>query len=85
MIHSLTAEVEINKVYRGKITSIQPFGLFVEILPGKEGLCHISEYDFSRIESLDKYVKIGEEISVKLMEINERGQLRLSRKATLSS
>lgn len=84
MINSLTAEVEINKQYRGRVTAIQPFGLFVEILPGKEGLCHISEYDFFRVDDLNKYVKIGEEISVKLLEINERGQLKLSRKATLT-
>lgn len=85
MIHSITAEVEIGKTYHGKITAIQPFGLFVEILPGKEGLCHISEYDFSRIDNLDKYVKIGENIQVKVLDINERGQLKLSRKATLAA
>lgn len=85
MINAITAEVEIGRVYNGKITSIQPFGLFVEILPGKEGLCHISEYDFSRIDDLSKFVKIGESISVKVLDINERGQLKLSRKATLAS
>lgn len=85
MINAITAEVEIGKTYQGRITSIQPFGLFVEILPGKEGLCHISEYDFSRIESLADYVQIGDSITVKVLDINERGQLKLSRKATLSS
>lgn len=85
LINSITAEIEIGKTYRGKITSIQQFGLFVEILPGKEGLCHISEYDFSRIERLDGLVKIGDPITVKVLEINERGQLKLSRKATLST
>lgn len=85
MINSITAEVEIGKTYHGRITSIQPFGLFVEILPGKEGLCHISEYDFSRIENLANYVKIGDTIAVKVLDINERGQLKLSRKATLNT
>jgi polyribonucleotide nucleotidyltransferase len=83
MINGLTAEVEIGKLYHGKIISIVPFGLFVEILPGKEGLCHISEYDTARIDDLTKFVKIGDPITVKVLDINERGQLKLSRKATL--
>ena len=83
MIHGLTAEIEIGRVYSGKVTSIMPFGLFVEILPGKEGLCHISEFDRMRIENLSDYVKVGEAIKVKVLDINERGQLKLSRKATL--
>lgn len=84
IINSLTAEVEIGRVYTGKITSIVPFGCFVEILPGKEGLCHISEFDNSRIANLADHAKQGDEISVKVLDINERGQLKLSRKATLS-
>lgn len=83
MIFGLTAEVEIGRVYNGKITSIMPFGAFVEILPGKEGLCHISEYDMKRIENLNDFAKVGDAISVKVLDINERGQLKLSRKATL--
>jgi polyribonucleotide nucleotidyltransferase len=85
MINGLTAEVEIGRVYSGKITSIMPFGLFVEILPGKEGLCHISEFDKSRIENLSDYVKVGDTITVKVLDINERGQLKLSRKATMAA
>lgn len=83
IIHGLTADVEIGHVYTGKITSIVPFGVFVEILPGKEGLCHISEYDNTRIADLNTVTKPGEVISVKVLDINERGQLKLSRKATL--
>ena len=85
IINGLTAEIEIGRVYDGKAVSIVPFGVFVEILPGKEGLCHISEYDNSRIANLDDFVKIGDAISVKVLDINERGQIKLSRKATLSS
>lgn len=84
IINGLTAEVEIGRVYQGRITSIVPFGLFVEILPGKEGLCHISEYDFQRINDLNEFVKEGDRIDVKVLDINERGQLKLSRKATLA-
>jgi polyribonucleotide nucleotidyltransferase len=83
IIFGLTADVEIGRVYSGKATSIAPFGVFVEILPGKEGLCHISEFDTSRINSLDEHVKPGDMVSVKVLDINERGQIKLSRKATL--
>lgn len=83
IIYGLTAEVEIGKIYTGRITSIMPFGAFVEVLPGKEGLCHISEFDRSRIENLNDYAKQGDVISVKVLDINDRGQLKLSRKATL--
>lgn len=84
IIHGLTAEIEIGRIYTGKVTSIAPFGLFVEILPGKEGLCHISEFDVARIASLDEFVKQGDVVSVKVLDINERGQIKLSRKATLA-
>lgn len=83
IIFGLTAEVEIGKVYFGRITSIVAFGAFVEVLPGKEGLCHISEFDTSRIGNLADHAKVGDQIHVKVLDINERGQLKLSRKATL--
>lgn len=83
IITGITSDVEIGRVYTGKITSIVAFGAFVEILPGKEGLCHISEYDNSRINNLSDFAKQGDIINVKVLDINERGQLKLSRKATL--
>lgn len=83
IIEGLVAEPEVGKVYTGKITSIVKFGAFVEILPNQEGLCHISEYDNQRIEDLSKIVKPGDVITVKLLEIDDRGKLKLSRKATL--
>lgn len=88
IIHGLTAEAEIGKTYSGKITSIVPFGFFVEILPGKEGLCHISEIDVHRIEDINEYtkdknIKIGDELQVIVTDINDRGQLKLSHKALL--
>lgn len=85
IIHGLTAEVEIGKVYTGKITSIVPFGIFVELLPGKEGLCHISEFDNSRINNLEDHVKQGDMVTVKVLDINERGQIKLSRKVLLKN
>ncbi len=83
IIHGLTAEVEIGRTYNGKITSVVDFGVFVEILPGKEGLCHISEFDHNRVDKMSDVAKSGDKISVKVLKINERGQLQLSRKATL--
>jgi len=81
IIEGLTGEVEIGKTYRGKVTSVVAFGAFVEILPGKEGLCHISELSPQRVENIFEHIKQGEMISVKVLDINERGQLKLSRKA----
>lgn len=83
IIEDLIAEVEIGKIYEGKITSVVPFGIFVEILPGKEGLCHISEFDTQRTKDLNDVVKVGDNVRVKVMDINERGQLVLSRKVLL--
>lgn len=85
IINGITAEIEIGKIYAGKVTSVVAFGMFVEILPGKEGLCHISEFDSVRMETLAGHVKPGDTVSVKVLDINERGQLKLSRKATLAA
>jgi polyribonucleotide nucleotidyltransferase len=83
IIEALTQEVEIGKIYHGKITSIKPFGLFVQIY-NKEGLCHISEISHSRIENIYDYFKEGDPIEVKVLDINDRGQIKLSHKALLS-
>ncbi len=84
IIEGLIGEVEIGKTYDGKVTSVVPFGVFVEILPGKEGLCHISELSDTRVEDINAHIKQGDPISVKVLDINERGQLKLSRKALLA-
>lgn len=83
IIEGLIGDVEIGKTYDGKVTSVVPFGVFVEILPGKEGLCHISELSDARVQDINEYIKQGDKISVKVLDINERGQLKLSRKALL--
>ncbi|MBS3806928.1 MAG: polyribonucleotide nucleotidyltransferase [Bacteroidales bacterium] len=75
---------EVGQVYKGTIKSIVSFGAFVEIIPGKEGLLHISEIDWKRIESVESVLKEGQEIEVKLIDIDKQtGKLRLSRKALL--
>lgn len=84
IIEGLIGEVEIGKTYEGKVTSVVPFGVFVEILPGKEGLCHISELSETRVSDIYEFIKEGDPITIKVLDINERGQLKLSRKALLT-
>jgi len=84
IINGLTAEAEVGKVYNGRITSIVQFGFFVEILPGKEGLCHISEISNQRIQNIhDIPFKEGDKIDVKVIDVNDRGQIKLSHRALL--
>jgi polyribonucleotide nucleotidyltransferase len=83
-INEIIEVPEIGKVYTGKVKSIVAFGAFVEILPGKEGLLHISEIEWKRLETLEGVVKEGDILEVKLLEIDSKtGKLRLSRKALL--
>jgi polyribonucleotide nucleotidyltransferase len=83
IIHNLTAEIEIGKTYKGRVVSIVPFGCFVEIY-GKEGLCHISELSHARVQNVSDVVKEGQILDVKVLDVNERGQIKLSHKALLS-
>lgn len=83
-IKAIVAVPEIGEVYEGKVKNLQSFGAFVEILPGKDALLHISEYDWKRIDKIDQYLKVGDVINVKLIEIDEKtGKLKISRKALL--
>jgi polyribonucleotide nucleotidyltransferase len=83
IIQGLVEEAEVGKVYQGKVVSVTGFGCFVEIMPGKEGLVHVSELAVERIEDVNAAVKPGDEFEVKVLEINDRGQIRLSRRALL--
>jgi polyribonucleotide nucleotidyltransferase len=82
MVLNIVTDVEVGQVYRGKIVSIVAFGAFVQIL-SKEGLCHISELAHSRVDKVEDLFKVGDMIDVKVLEINDRGQIRLSHKALL--
>jgi len=79
-----TAEVEVGKIYRGKVVTIKDFGCFVEFLPGKDGLCHISELANFRVKQTEDIVKLGDEIWVKCLGVDEKGRVRLSRKAAMA-
>jgi polyribonucleotide nucleotidyltransferase len=83
MIEYLTEEVEVGKIYLGKVTRLMNFGAFVEILPGKEGLCHISQLDEKRVAKVDEIVHEGDTILVKVAEIDDQGRVNLSRKQAL--
>jgi polyribonucleotide nucleotidyltransferase len=83
-ISGQTAEAEVNKIYRGKVVTIKEFGCFVEFLPGMDGLCHISELANFRVKQTEDIVKLGDEIWVKCLGIDEKGRVRLSRKAAMA-
>jgi polyribonucleotide nucleotidyltransferase len=83
MVMSIVAEPIVGTVYEGPVKSITAFGAFVEIMPGVEGLLHISELDHKRVEKTEDVVKKGDIVQVKLLEVDERGRMRLSRKALL--
>ncbi len=83
-IKGMTTVPEVGEVYEGKVKSIMPFGAFVEILPGKDGLLHISEIDWKRFETMDGVLEVGEEVKVKLIEVDKKtGKLKLSRKVLI--
>ncbi|HXL05304.1 MAG TPA: S1 RNA-binding domain-containing protein, partial [Gemmatimonadales bacterium] len=83
MVQALVQEPEVGKVYEGVVKSTTAFGAFVEILPGVEGLLHISELQHGRTERTEDVVKKGDHVRVKLLEVDERGRMRLSRKALM--
>src|SRR2546422_5077538 len=85
LFRSLVQEPEVGKVYEGIVKSTTAFGAFVEILPGVEGLLHISELQHGRTERTEDVVKRGDRVRVKLLEVDERGRMRLSRKALLEA
>ena len=82
-IEQITAEVEIGKIYEGPITKILDFGALVNLLPGKDGLLHISQIAHERVEKVSDYLSEGQIIKVKVMETDEKGRIKLSMKVLL--
>jgi polyribonucleotide nucleotidyltransferase len=82
-IKNIASKPEVGEIYEGKVKSIMPFGAFVEIMPGKDGLLHISEIDHKRIETMDGIFEVGDEVRVKLLDVDKQGKLKLSRKVLL--
>jgi polyribonucleotide nucleotidyltransferase len=83
-ILGMTQEPEVGRIYEGPVRSTTAFGAFIEIMPGTDGLCHISELQEARTANTEDVVKKGDIVRVKLLSIDEKGRLRLSRKAALS-
>jgi polyribonucleotide nucleotidyltransferase len=84
MINDICAEAEVGKVYKGKVVKIADFGAFVEILPGTQGLLHISEIAHERLRSVSDALKEGDELDVKVLDVDRAGRIKLSRKALLT-
>ena len=82
-IELVTGEIEVGKIYRGIVRGVKEFGAFVECLPGKEGLCHISELADFRVNKTEDICKLGDEIIVKCIGIDDKGRVKLSRKAAM--
>jgi polyribonucleotide nucleotidyltransferase len=83
-VSAVIAEAEEGKIYEGTITGLKDFGVFVEILPGKDGLCHISELSDKRIASVEDVCHVGDKITVKCIGVDDRGRIKLSRRAALA-
>jgi len=82
-VEALTATVEVGRVYEGRVTSVKDFGAFIEILPGKDGLCHISELSDQYVSSVGDVCKVGDVLEVKVIAIDDQDRVKLSRKAVL--
>jgi polyribonucleotide nucleotidyltransferase len=83
MVAGIGAEVEVGKVYKGTVVSIRDFGAFIEILPGQDGLCHVSELDSKFVKDVEEVCKVGDEMEVKVINIDNQGRVKLSRKVLM--
>ncbi len=83
-VEAVTATVQVGRIYDGKVTSIKDFGAFIEILPGKDGLCHISELSNEYVSSVADILNVGDPIQVKVIAVDEQDRVKLSRKAVLA-
>jgi polyribonucleotide nucleotidyltransferase len=83
LINGVCGNIEIGEVFLGTVTKLMDFGAFVEFLPGKEGLVHISKLDHKRVEKVSDVVSVGDEIMVKVIEFDRMGRINLSRKDAL--
>jgi polyribonucleotide nucleotidyltransferase len=83
MINDIIQDAEVGKLYMGKVRKIMDFGAFVEILPGTDGLIHISQLDRERVEKVTDILQEGDEVLVKVIEVDKNGRIALSRKAAL--
>ena len=84
MVETIAMDPEVGAIYKGVVTRLMNFGAFVEIAPGKEGLVHISKLENHRVEKVEDVVSVGDEIVVKVVEIDDQGRINLSRKDAIA-
>ncbi len=82
-VERLTEDVKIGKVYTGRVTSTKDFGAFIEVTPGVDGLCHISELSDKFLKNVSEAVRVGDEVRVKVIAIDDQGRIKLSRKQAM--
>ncbi|OHB75834.1 MAG: hypothetical protein A2W31_14940 [Planctomycetes bacterium RBG_16_64_10] len=82
-VEALTASVQVGRIYQGTVTSVKDFGAFVEILPGKDGLCHISELADQYVSSVSDVCRVGDTMMVKVIAVDEHDRVKLSRRAAM--
>jgi polyribonucleotide nucleotidyltransferase len=82
-VEALGAEIKVGAVYAGKVVAIKEFGCFVELAPGTDGMCHVSELSHGYVKKVDEVVKVGDSVTVKVINIDDNGRIKLSRKAML--
>ncbi|MBI9012792.1 MAG: polyribonucleotide nucleotidyltransferase [Clostridiales bacterium] len=82
-VEAIVKDIEVGEIYTGKIVRLMKFGAFIELLPGKDGMCHISQLDLKRIENIEDHFKVGDQLTVKVTEIDKQGRVNLSRKVLL--
>jgi polyribonucleotide nucleotidyltransferase len=80
MIRGYTTVPQVGEIYLGRVSRIVDFGVFIELRPGVDGLCHISQLDDKRIENIEEVVKTGDEVIVKIIDIDKQGRIKLSRR-----
>jgi polyribonucleotide nucleotidyltransferase len=82
-VEALTASIQIGRIYEGKVTSIKDFGAFVELVPGKDGLCHISELSDDYVSSVGDVCRVGDVMRVKVIAVDDQDRVKLSRKMAM--
>ena len=83
-VEALTEEIKVGKIYNGTVSSVKDFGAFIEIVPGKDGLCHISELADGYVKSVSEICKEGDKVQVKVIAVDDQNRVKLSRKAALA-
>ena len=82
-IEALTASIQVGRIYEGRVTSIKDFGAFVELVPGKDGLCHISELSDDYVSSVGDVCRVGDVMRVKVIAVDDQDRVKLSRKVAM--